>query len=260
MNSQLVNNSNKHLSKENQTIVKKSSNNDQKVNFKQNKQLNKKEDVQKDAVNLWLHKQADQENKSKLCNNSSLSNGIKRKLNGRPIRKIKKPKFLDDSSSSSSSEEEILNEHFNQLVECVNDKDESAHLIWKKKRAALELQAKETFQKESNEHSTSVNQEEQLNYSLDEVILNKSNSSLDEECSFQEEDEIYDDRFAAALALIGLSKSRPIIEYSSEMDLSEANEYNVHSEFSVNEVHVEHCSDYFASSQGDFSGYHEEYY
>ena len=253
-----------HSSKENQTNVKsvKLINNDQQVNYKQ---TNKEDDVQKEVVN-WLKKQSDQKS-------SAYSSGIKRKLNGRPVRKIKKPKFLDDSSSSSEEEEEITNE-YNQIEELIEEEDGNcAQLIWKKKRAALELHAKEssssTFKKcDSLDHSndqaqrSEYNQDvsQSMNYSLDEVMLNKSHSSIDE--SFQE-DEVYDDRLVGALALIELSKSRPIVEYSSEIDLSDVNEYTVH-EYSVNEIQVEHCSDYLASSQGDYSdihySYNEEYY
>lgn len=248
------------------------------------KQSSKEEDVQKEVVN-WLKKQSDQKS-----HHGSYSSGIKRKLNGRPMRKIKKPKFLDDSSSSSSSGEEnnppYADQSFNdqsyadqsytefQIVEELDEAEEAddghAQLIWKKKRAALELHAKETFRQQSSiEPTNQLEDRDQLNYSLDEVIL-KSNSSLDEHESSFQEDEVYDDRLVGALALIELSRSRPIIEYSSEMDLCDLSEYAAAHEYGVNEVQVEHCSDYFASSQGDILNYsdlnyssysyNEEYY
>lgn len=248
-------------------LLNNSSNNENnQVNYKKSS-TSKEEDVQKEVVN-WLKKQSDQKNL-----NNSYSTGVKRKLNGRPVRKIKKPKFLDDSSSSSSEEE------MNNQIELIEE-DSCAQLIWKKKRAALELHAKEssitTSYKKIDQiiNHSDYNQEDvnqSLNYSLDEVILNKSHSSsIDEHESSFQEDEIYDDRLVGALALIELSKSRPIVEYSSEVDLSDVNDYTV-SEFCnngeyVNEVHVEHCSDYFASSQGDLNysdihySYNEEYY
>ena len=256
------------------------------------KQSSKAEDVQKEVVN-WLKKQSDQ----KSSHHSSYSSGIKRKLNGRPMRKIKKPKFLDDSSSSSSGEENnqpyndppYADQSFNdqsyndqsyaelhQIVEELDEAEENdnghAQLIWKKKRAALELHAKETFRQQSSiEHSVANQLEDRdpLNYSLDEVIL-KSNSSLDEHESSFQEDDVYDDRLVGALALIELSKSRPIVEYSSEMDMCDLTEYATAHEYGVNEVQVEHCSDYYASSQGDILNYsdlnyssysyNEEYY
>lgn len=250
-----------HSLKENQTGAKS-------AKLTANQQANgkpssKEEDVQKEVVN-WLKKQSDQKS-----HHHSYSSGIKRKLNGRPVRKIKKPKFLDDSSSSSSSGEEnnqsfsapsYNDQSYNEFSQIVEELDESeeanqshAQLIWKKKRAALELHAKETFRQQSSaiEHSATNEDRDPLNYSLDEVIL-KSNSSIDDHESSFQEDEVYDDRLVGALALIELSKSRPIIEYSSELDLCE---YATVHEYSVNEVQVEHCSDYFASSQGDILNY-----
>lgn len=227
------------------------------------KQTSKEEDVQKEVVN-WLKKQSDQKS-----HHSSYSSGIKRKLNGRPMRKIKKPKFLDDSSSSSGEEnnqpfaDQSYNDQsyveFHQIVEELDEVEEAddshAQLIWKKKRAALELHAKETFRQQSSlEQANQLEERDPLNYSLDEVIL-KSNSSVDEHESSFQEDEVYDDRLVGALALIELSRSRPIIDYSSEMDLCDLNEYAAAHEYGVNEVQVEHCSDYFASSQGDILNY-----
>lgn len=227
--------------------------------------------MQKEVVN-WLKKQSDQKGHH---HHGSYSSGIKRKLNGRPMRKIKKPKFLDDSSSSSSGEEnnppyndQSFNDQsfadqsyteFHQIVEELDETEEAddshAQLIWKKKRAALELHAKETFRQQSSiEQTNQLEDRDPLNYSLDEVIL-KSNSSLDEHESSFQEDEVYDDRLVGALALIELSRSRPIIEYSSEMDLCDLTEYAAAHEYGVNEVQVEHCSDYFASSQGDILNY-----
>lgn len=259
-----------HSLKENQTGVKsvKLAANQQ-ASGGGHKQSSKEEDVQKEVVN-WLKKQSDQKSHH---HHSSYSSGIKRKLNGRPMRKIKKPKFLDDSSSSSSGEEnnqpyndpsyndQSYNE-FSQIVEELDETEEAddshAQLIWKKKRAALELHAKETFRQQSStiDHSATGQLEDRdpLNYSLDEVIL-KSNSSIDDHESSFQEDEVYDDRLVGALALIELSKSRPIIEYSSELDLCDMSEYAVVHEYGVNEVQVEHCSDYFASSQGDILNY-----
>jgi len=265
-----------HSSKENQKGAKSVKfalvNSEQQSNYKQSGC--KEGNAQKEVVN-WLKKQSDHKS-----NNNSYLNGIKRKLNGRPIRKIKKPKFLDDSSSSSSSsEEEDTSNQYNQIEELIIEEESCTQLIWKKKRAALELHAKESsatkkiseenVEQEANEILIHDDVNQSMNYSLDEVMLNKSHSSIDEhESSFLQEYEVYDDRLVGALALIELSKSRPIIEYASEIDLSDANDY------SVNEVQVESCSDYHqdfaASSQGDFINYsdlknysytyHDDYY
>jgi len=274
--------------------------NNQQFNYKHQSTNSKEEDVQKEVVN-WLKKQSDQNKNNHNKNNHTYTGAIKRKLNGRPIRKIKKPKFLDDSSSSSSEEEE--NHQYednqyednqyeenqyddnqyeenqydenqydeNQYEEDHNledrENDNNCALIWKKKRAALELHAREETFKHQNPSNQSISNQQiddLHNYSLDEVILKSSNSSLEEE-EFHEE-EIYDDRLVGALALIELSKSfvskssQPIDFNSSEIDL---NEYSVNDY--VSEVQVEHCSDYFASSQGDFNysanySYNEDYY